>query len=166
MKVRGWIHFSLTMALASLLGCSGSTTNGELIGRRLDFRLPTLEGTELGPPDLAGKVVLVEMWATWCGPCRVQAATLEEVAPELDRRGATVLSVNVGEPRELVESHLAEEPSSWPALLDTDEAVSRDLGVVALPTLLVLDGNGVVRSVEVGVRSAKVILELVDQAAS
>ncbi|MCA9091677.1 MAG: TlpA family protein disulfide reductase, partial [Planctomycetaceae bacterium] len=153
------------VALAALFsGCGGSDEQGELIGRRLEFRLPTLDGRELGPPDLSGQVVLVEMWATWCGPCRIQAETLEELAPELARRGATVLSVNVGEPRELVASHLADVPSRWPALLDQEETVSRDLGVMALPTLMILDGSGTVRSVEVGVRSAKVILTLVDQA--
>lgn len=155
----------LALILLSLIvaGCGGVPS--ELVGRRLDFRLPTLDGGKLGPPDLAETIVLVEFWATWCGPCHIQAERLEQLAPELESRGATVLSVNVGESRELVASYLAKKPSRWPVVLDSNEEVSRGLGVMALPTMLVLDGRGKVRSVEIGVRSEKVILELVEAAA-
>lgn len=157
-------RLSTLLALILALGCAGGPTGGgDVLGRSLDFELPTLDGTKRGPADHDG-VVLVEFWATWCGPCRMQADTLEELAPELEKRGATVLSVNVGEDAELVREHLASYPTRWTVVLDREELVSRELGVVALPTLLVVDASGVVSAVEVGLRGSRAILALVDDA--
>jgi thiol-disulfide isomerase/thioredoxin len=164
-----WHRWTLTristaLGLLGLLltGCGGQPT-GDVLGRSLDFELPTLDGGRLGPADHDG-VVVVEFWATWCGPCHMQAATLEELAPELTKRGATVLSVNVGEDIELEREHIAANPTRWAVLLDRDEKVSRDLGVAALPTLVVVDAEGKVSAVEVGLRGGRAILALVDDA--
>lgn len=153
---------SLPLLLAAtLLACVPSP---DIIGRTVDFRLPGVDAAATGPPDYEGSVVLLEFWATWCGPCRLQAETLEKLAPQLESLGVVVLSVNVGESESLVRSHLARTPSRWPVLLDQEETVSAELRVNALPTLVVLDAEGRVSAVEVGVRSAKTILQLVDDA--
>ncbi|MEO1086692.1 MAG: TlpA disulfide reductase family protein, partial [Acidobacteriota bacterium] len=52
-----------------------------------NFRLASLDGQTLGPPDYLGDVVVVELWASWCGPCRIQARFLEELHKEYDGKG-------------------------------------------------------------------------------
>ncbi|HVS01501.1 MAG TPA: TlpA disulfide reductase family protein, partial [Thermoanaerobaculia bacterium] len=104
-----------------------------------DFRLPTLDGRTLGPADFPGQVVVLEFWATWCAPCHVQARILEEIHREYAGEGVQILGVNVGEQEEVVRAFAARNPYPYPVLLDPAEQVSRDLRVIAFPTLLVLD---------------------------
>jgi len=106
------------------------------------FRLPTFEGRELGPPDYRGRVVVLEFWATWCGPCRAQSRILTALLEDYRRQDVVVLGVNVAEPDELVETFLADQPAEWPTLLDRDAALSTRLEVFGLPTVMVLDREG------------------------
>ena len=57
-----------------------------------DFRLASLDGGAIGPQDYSGEVVIVELWATWCGPCRLQARFLEELHRELEGKGVRFLA--------------------------------------------------------------------------
>ncbi len=60
------------------------------------FRLDTLDGSRLGPPDLRGEVVVVDIWATWCKPCDVQAQILEGLHEEYADQGVSFLALNTG----------------------------------------------------------------------
>lgn len=129
-----------------------------------EFRLPSLEGRQLGPGDFSGRVVLVEFWATWCAPCHVQARILASLYEDLRGRDVEFLAVSVGEDEETVRSFVEERPFAYPVLLDEASRVADDAGVYALPTLLILDRRGEVVLLKSGITPRRTLETLVERA--
>ena len=102
-----------------------------------EFRLASIAGGQLGSADLAGKVVVYDFWATWCGPCHIQAEILHQMYP--DHRGGDVefVAISVGEPEEIVREFLVEKPYPYPVLVDPEDSMSARLRILGLPTLIV-----------------------------
>ncbi|MEJ2086455.1 MAG: TlpA disulfide reductase family protein [Acidobacteriota bacterium] len=119
-----------------------------------DFRLNSLQGDSVELGDYAGRVLLLELWATWCGPCRLQADILHELYEEVAGSDIEFLAVSLGESRDVVEQFVADEPFSYPVLLDPEETLGISLEVYALPTVVVIDGNGRVRFSQAGITDA------------
>ncbi|MEM6456508.1 MAG: TlpA disulfide reductase family protein [Acidobacteriota bacterium] len=122
-----------------------------------DFRLPTLAGGFDGPGMVQGDVIVVEFWATLCGPCRIQAAYLEELYPRYADRGVRFYALNVGEPEDVVRRFAERSPFSYPVLLDPDETIASRYPVRGLPTIMVFAGAGAITYFEVGVTSVESI---------
>ncbi|MGH9380491.1 MAG: TlpA family protein disulfide reductase [Thermoanaerobaculia bacterium] len=137
---------------------------GPAVGDRVAFRLPALDGGQLGPADFPGRVVLLDFWATWCVPCRAQKAVLEEVAADYPEGSLHVLAVNVGEDEGLVRESVADEASPFPIVLDRDTSFFTSLGLVALPSLVVLDGEGRLVEQATGLIDARSLREMIRKA--
>ncbi len=116
-----------------------------------EFRLASLDGPEIGPEDYSGEVVVVELWATWCGPCRLQARFLEELHRELDGRGVRFLAVSVGEEEATVREYVERTPFPYPVLLDPQDTLGQRYQIIGLPTVMIIDRQGVVTFLETGV---------------
>lgn len=141
-------------AIAFACGGGGSESGGGANQPSTDFRLATLDGgKQLGPRDFGGQVVLLDFWATWCVPCHAQARILKSVYEELQRDGGKVqfLAVDVGEDAETVGRFVADNPFPYPVLIDPQDTLSYELGIVGLPTLMVVDRKGEVVYFEPGV---------------
>jgi thiol-disulfide isomerase/thioredoxin len=130
----------------------------------LRFRLASLDGRQLGPGDFAGKVVVLDLWATWCEPCRIQARLLETLSREYSVDQVQFLAVNVEEPEAVVRDYVAERPFSYPVLLDPDNRVGGELGVIGLPTLVVIDRQGRVVSKDLGIQPLERLRSLLEEA--
>ncbi len=128
------------------------------------FDLPTLDGSRLGPADLRGDVVVVEFWATWCMPCKVQATILDGMHEEYRDREVSFLALNTGEDADLVRRHVEASPFGYPVLLDPGESVLQAAGIVAVPVVMVLDPQGEVSFLSVGLTGASVLRQAIDQA--
>lgn len=137
---------------------------GPVVGDRVAFRLPALEGGRLGPADFPGRVVLLDFWATWCVPCRAQKAVLEEVIAGYPEGALHVLAVNVGEDEKLVRESVAEDASPFPIVLDRDTSFFTSLGLVALPSLVVLDGEGRLVEQSTGLIDARMLRDMIRKA--
>jgi thiol-disulfide isomerase/thioredoxin len=165
------LFLSASLILAALLAIAGGRL-GTLPSDRdtgsssLDFHLATLDGPELGPSDFEGQVVVIDFWATWCIPCRFQEQILTDLHPELEKMGVQVLSVDLGEQESTVREHYAEGLPPWPVLLDTEDRLTAELGIEALPALMILDAKGEVVYFEVGILDAKALELEVDRAGS
>ncbi len=119
-----------------------------------DFRLASLDGARLGPPDFAGQVVLVEFWATWCGPCKLQAKFVEELHRELAGNGVEFLAVSVGEDEATVRQYVDRSPFPYPVLFDPEDSMTARYQLIGLPATMIVDRTGQVTYLEIGLRDA------------
>jgi thiol-disulfide isomerase/thioredoxin len=154
----------LVALLLAACGGGGGAAAPEAAEGKAAFRLPTLDGKQLGPPDFAGRVVVVDFWASWCAPCHLQTAILERLRPEYSRHGVEFLAVNSGEDEATVRAFVADKPFSFPVVLDSDEKVSMKLGVLALPSLMIVDREGEVSYFRAGIVPEKGMRELLHAA--
>ena len=109
-------------------------------------------------------MVLFDFWATWCGPCHLQARILHDVHEEWSARGVQFVGVDSGEPETAVRSFLAENPVPYPVLLDPEDDLSDRLGIIGLPTLMILDREGKVVYFDAGILAPKPLRELLEKA--
>lgn len=128
----------------------------------LDGKLESIEGEKIRLSKLRGEPLFLELWATWCLPCRAQAKVVDSLSEDFSRLGVQVLSVNEGEERSLVESFLADTPSKYPVVLDRWQVVANQLQAEQLPTLVLLDAEGVVVALRVGMTSREDVLEMLE----
>lgn len=115
-----------------------------------DFSLPARAGGELSLAGLRGNVVLINFWATWCGPCRQEMPYLEQIWQRYKGLGFTLLGVNVEEDSAGAVKWLEQVPVSFPVLFDRENRVSRLYDVTAMPSTVIVDRRGQVRFVHYG----------------
>lgn len=114
------------------------------------FERTALDGSEIALADYAGRPILVDFWATWCGPCHIQTRVLEPLVAEYRDRVA-FLTVSMGEEPATVRDFYRGELPPYPVLLDPTDALSAQFGIHALPTILVIGRDGKVVYFEAGI---------------
>jgi thiol-disulfide isomerase/thioredoxin len=115
-----------------------------------DFTLRDLLGKTHTLARLKGKVVLLDFWATWCGPCRLTMPRVAKIHQEYKGKGVEVFSINVGEPAARAGAYIKKNGYAFTTLLDTDTQVATHYKVTGIPTLVVIDRNGTISSYLVG----------------
>ena len=114
--------------------------------------LPDMFGVRRSTEEFRGKVLVVNFWATWCGPCREEFPALDRVAQRLRDDGVVVLGINVGDKPPFVERFLRTTPVTFPILLDSESRVTRAWNVVGLPATFIVTPDGKLESAAVGMR--------------
>ncbi len=140
-------------------GGSGSRGDGIV----MEFELASLDGGKLGPGDLGEDLILVDFWATWCGPCHLQADILAKLYPELKSKGVEFLAVSLGEPETVVREFVADRPFAYPVLIDPNDYIASKYGIFILPTVVLLDREGTVMYLHEGISSASRLTSAVDE---
>ncbi len=116
-----------------------------------DFSLPDLTSQAVTLSSFRRqKVLLLDFWATWCGPCKMAMPGLQTLQQEFKDRGFEIISVNQGEAADQVRSFIGRKKYSFHVVLDKDQAVGNKYGVRAIPTLVVVDKHGLIQWLHVG----------------
>jgi peroxiredoxin len=118
-----------------------------------DFALPARDGGQVRLSELKGQVVMINFWATWCGPCRQEMPLLEQIHEKYEPLGFTMLGVNVEPDSDAAQAWLKGVPVSFPILFDRKSEVSASFGVEAMPSSVLIDREGHVRHVHRGYKA-------------
>lgn len=118
-----------------------------------NFEVTNIDGTPFTFAEMKGKPVLLNLWATWCGPCRAEIPELQRLHEEHEADGFAVLGVSVDEPgaKQEIESFLAERNVTYPNVHDPEAKVADMFNAFALPTSVLIDRNGTVVWKKIGI---------------
>ena len=108
----------------------------------IEFKVEKLGGGSQRLSDLHGKVIVLNFWATWCAPCKVEMPSLQGLYDQFKGKDLVVLAVDTLEGGELVNTFVKDYGYKFPVLLDTDGQVNSLYSVQALPTTYIIDRNG------------------------
>ena len=126
-------------------------TKGAQVGNLApDFELDDLDGNPVRLSDLRGIPVMLNFWATWCGPCRSEMADIQRVYEEWAAEDLVLLTVNMGGTSSQVAEFLEAQQLSLPVLLDSKQDVSGTYNIRYVPTTFFIDEDGVIQAVKVG----------------
>jgi peroxiredoxin len=133
------------------------TTSGQIPSPRQgflapDFSLDTLDGRQITLSELRGDPVVVNLWASWCPPCRAEMPAIQEVYDRNRARGLQVLAVNMTyqDSSNAAAEFVREYGLTFPVLLDTTGVVGNGYQMRALPSTFFIDGEGVIQQVIIG----------------
>ncbi|HEY3730249.1 MAG TPA: TlpA disulfide reductase family protein [Steroidobacteraceae bacterium] len=114
------------------------------------FALPAAAGDTVSLAELKGQVVLINFWASWCGPCRQEMPILDQLYKKYKTAGFTLLGVNVEPKSADALSFLKGTPVSFPILFDTQSKVSTLYEVTGMPSTVIIDRRGNIRYIHHG----------------
>jgi peroxiredoxin len=110
-----------------------------------DFSLNSRTGETVSMSSLKGQVVLLNFWASWCGPCRQEFPLLDTIHKKYRKLGFTVVGLNVEPDAKDAEAFLKQNPVSFPIVYDPNDDVSKRYGIGGMPSVALIDRKGIVR---------------------
>lgn len=150
------LRMCVPLPLLAVLGVAACVPEGSAPPRAGDplpeLTARSLEGEPVSLASFRGEGVLLNLWATWCPPCRAEMPYFQELSREYGPRGLRVVGVSVDNAgaRDLLEAFLAEAGVDYDILLDPGMGSMDQLGVLGLPATFLVDPEGVVRHVRAG----------------
>jgi len=118
------------------------------------FKAVSLDGKSYSLDTLKGKPILLDFWASWCGPCIRSMPTLEKIYNDYKAQGLVVLGIDVGETRETVEKFLKTKPFAYPVIMGTDAGIPAAYSVTVYPTFVLIGADGKVATTQFGFSEA------------
>jgi thiol-disulfide isomerase/thioredoxin len=147
MKIRiAAVAAALGLALPALAGPAGG-------GPAPQFTLTARSGRDVSLAQYHGQVVMINFWASWCGPCRQEMPLLEGIYKRYNKMGFTLLGVNVEPDSKAADDWLKGTPVSFPILYDKDSKVSKLYEVAGMPSTVIIDRGGKLRVLHQGYKA-------------
>ncbi len=146
MKIKKSI-FALLISVFAATSLASSGLEGQVAP---DFALKSATGENLRLSEFRGDVVMINFWATWCGPCRQEMPLLDELYSRYQRVGFNLLGVNIDDDSRRAMQMVEELGVTFPVLFDARKEVSKLYEVEAMPVTVIVDRQGTVRYVHHG----------------
>jgi peroxiredoxin len=140
----------MKQAAMVLVLMAGTAFAGDAGGPAPSFTLAALTGQQAALSQYKGQVVMVNFWATWCGPCQQEMPLLDQMYKKYKPAGFTLIGVNVDKDAPPVKQLLERKPVSFPVLLDPANQVSKAYHVDEMPSSVIIDRKGQIRYIHRG----------------
>jgi cytochrome c biogenesis protein CcmG/thiol:disulfide interchange protein DsbE len=114
------------------------------------FDIANIQGGRISLDDYKGRVVYVDFWASWCGPCRKSFPFMQEIQAEYADAGLTVIAINMDQNPDDAHRFLEEHPAAFLIGRDPAGAVAKQFGVMAMPSSFIVDRGGLIQEVHMG----------------
>ena len=145
-NVKPQIQAFLTKSLLASFFLIATSVNALELGQPApDFTLKSMAGTNLKLTEQRGKIIVINFWASWCGPCRKEMPVLQKFYDKYQDLGVSVWGVNVEQENQAGRDFLADLNLSFPILFDASNTISAMYQVEAMPTTIIVDRDGLVR---------------------
>jgi peroxiredoxin len=142
----------VALALGAAAGAAAGAPSASAGAGAPDFTLRSADGPNVRLQEQRGRVVMVNFWATWCGPCRLEMPHLNRLYGKYRDAGFTLLGVNIDEDPAKAVSLAARLGLQFPVLLDSEKKVSRLYDLSTMPSTVLIDRDGRLRYVHLGYR--------------
>ena len=143
-----WLVALVLILSLGFVACPPKDSGQEDSSMQKDFTLTSLDGEDITLSELKGNVVLVDFWATWCGPCRNSIPVFIRLYDKYHDRGFVVLGISQEDPQ-ILDRYRKENNIPYLILMD-DQNVAQEFGVRAIPSIFIYDKQGKVRETKVG----------------
>jgi len=143
---------AITLSLGILFaGCDGGTSQDPWIGQPApDFQFQGADEQPVSLSDLQGSPVLLNFWATYCAPCRVEMPFLQQIYEGWQGTGLVLMAINIGESPSEVGGFMQSQGFSFPVVLDSTGALAGQYDILYIPTTFFIDSYGIIQEVKVG----------------
>ncbi|MBE0507308.1 MAG: TlpA family protein disulfide reductase [Marinospirillum sp.] len=122
----------------------------------LNQRLPDMKGGDASLAELQGKVVLVDFWASWCGPCRESFPWMNAMQEKYAKQGLVVVGVNLDQQPQQALDFLQQVPANFTLLQDSKASLPEAYGLIGMPSSYLLDRQGRLRATHTGFHASRV----------
>lgn len=148
----GWIvTIALVVSLAGLVSCGKARSSKSNLKEAPNFTLKDANGTNVSLSEYRGKVVLLNFWATWCGPCKIEIPWFMEFEQQYKNKGFAVLGVAMDDDGwAAVKPYISEKKMNYRVVLGTDSVAREYGGIDSLPTTFVIDQDGRIVTSHIG----------------
>ena len=145
---KSWLPlFSITLIVALVIAITFSNVEAKEKQQRLasNFTLKNLEGEDVSLSQFRGKYLLINFWATWCAPCKIEMPSLEKLYRQFKSNNFDMIGIsNDMFGARVVRPYIKATNLTFPMLLDQRMIVSRQFGIVSLPTTVLIDPQGII----------------------
>jgi len=145
----GALLIGAALLISGCIRPSSETASVEIGRPAPAFKLPDLKGQEISLDQYRGKIVMLDFWATWCGPCRMTMPLLEKLQKEYTNN-MVLLAINLQESGDVVREYMREQGLSSHVLLDEKGSLGEIYGTDAIPMQVLIDKEGIVRDIKTG----------------
>ncbi len=154
------------LAIVLVLGVVATSCPAEApapeVGKQApDLQLNTPGGQSIALSELKGTPVLLNFWATWCGPCRHEMPFLQQIYDERPEETLVLLTINIQESSSQVVQFMQSEGFSFTVLLDSNGNVAQRYNIHGIPTTFFIDKDGVIQEIKIGAFQSKADIETI-----